>query len=199
MKARRGCESRSASVDFALLQPSACSLCKNSSYAIDSKKPIKWNAVKQLQLPISALAVVFSSFSRKVTQPLQMKGPAMKRPKVIDLDDEESPVRSLATSAGATFSLEVHPPLVIKAEAPRLDSVLGYPVRKRRPLSSALTSGCRSKKATRATYEEEGVKAGAESLEKEKNVTDATAVVSATLRQEDEFASHGLKVVIREY
>lgn len=108
---------------------------------------------------------------------------AVERPNVIKVDDEENAVRPLATSAHVGFSLEDHQLLACRNGASRLGSVYNPPVKKRKPSSSAVTTGRQTKKVTRANSDEE-VNAAAENIADVDEVCDVTPGASGALQAE---------------
>lgn len=92
-------------------------------YALDDGKLLDRNTVKQLQLTAPALPLVFNSLSRKAVQPLCIEQPAVKRSRIVELDDKGNAARPRVTFAYVGLSLENHQPLVYRAGAPWLGSV----------------------------------------------------------------------------
>lgn len=68
-----------------------------SLYTHDDDKRLRWIAVSQLQFTASDLHVVLASFLHEGLRRLQVELPAVERPRMIEMEDEASAVRSKAT------------------------------------------------------------------------------------------------------
>lgn len=75
-------------------------------YVVDGDKFLQRIVTRQLHCTALALLWVFSSLSHEAVEPLHTEQPAVKRPRVIALDDEKDTVRSLAETADVGFSQE---------------------------------------------------------------------------------------------
>lgn len=97
----------------------------------EAKKLVECKEVKQLQFPAPTVCLVIVLVLHEATQPLHLEGPAVRRRRVVKLDETENAVRIPATSAELRDSLEDHLPLMYIAEASRLDPVHSSPVSKK--------------------------------------------------------------------
>lgn len=98
-------------------------LVTNSLYNLDDDKPLKWNAVKQLQLISTVFCPRFSLLLLEVFQPLHIERSAVDRLKLIDLENDGNIERPPATSANLGLSPGGAQSLTNRAEAPLLGSV----------------------------------------------------------------------------
>lgn len=123
----------------------------------------------------------------------------MKRPKVVELDEERNAECPPATSADVGLSLEDCQPLLYRAETLLLGYVHSLFLNKRKQSSSMMTVKRQSQKVTRVSFDKERVKAAEESVGKVKDVIDVTPTASRTLRPEAYFAIQVQKIAVREY
>lgn len=118
---------------------------------------------------------------------------------MIELGDEGNALRPPAEPADVWLSLERHQPLVCRAGALRLGSAHSSPVMKRKPSSSMMTIGRRSKKVSSTSFHEEELRAAAESAKEMEDVVDVTTAASGALKPEAESAFERLEIAVREY
>lgn len=107
---------------------------------------------------------MFALLLREVVQTLHTKCPAVERPRVSELDDEWSAVRSLGTCAKFGLWLEDHSPLVHRAEASPFGPVRKNYVKKTERSSKLMRNRRQGRKVKRNSLREEGVQAGVECL-----------------------------------
>lgn len=111
----------------------------------------------------SGFSLAFASLSYEAVQPLHLQQPAVNRPKVTDLDDEENAV------AFSSFSLEVGSPLenwsqlVNRTDALWLDYERSSSVKSSTHSLSIMKVEHKSMTMAKTSLEKEGVKAGVES------------------------------------
>lgn len=98
----------------------------------------------------------------KLVPPVHPEQSAVKRPKVVELDDYRNAVSPPATSAEARFFLEDYRPLRYRAEAPRLGNVDRSSTKKRTLSSSMMMLGRQRKKVMRGSLDEKDIKVGVE-------------------------------------
>lgn len=107
-------------------------LGSTSFYILDDHKLLEWNAVKKLHFTAPSLCPVFASLSHEFAELLHIERPAMERLRIVELDDEEYAVCSLATPTDARLSLNDHHTLLYRAKASRLVYVQSSFVKKRK-------------------------------------------------------------------
>lgn len=100
-------------------------------YTLDSDRIPEWNAVRQPRLTAPCLPVVFSPLSHEVAEPSRKERPKVERPKLIELDDEDTVVRSPATTADVELSLKDYQPPLYKAVALQLGFANSLSVKKK--------------------------------------------------------------------
>lgn len=171
----------------------------NRLYTRRADKVLKQNAVEQLQFTAPSFSFVVASLCHKVSVPLQIERSAVKGPRMIELNDEGSAARSLATVAEVVLSPEGHRPHVYRAEVSQLGLVLSSSVKKRKPSSSMITIGSQSKNVTRTSPDEELIKIEVESLKTGVDVKRATLAISGARQAEVESAFQVLEPAMREY
>lgn len=94
----------------------------------------------------------------EVLRLLRVQRLAVKRSRIVQLDEEEQAERLPMTPGGIRLFLEAHRPLVYRAEALLIGSLHSSSEKKNKPSSSAIEAGCQSKRMTRTDSDEEGMK-----------------------------------------
>lgn len=123
----------------------------------------------------------------------------MERPRVIAVDSDGNAAHPPATFARVGLSLEYHQQLLTRARALRRGPVHSAYVKKRKPSSGTMKSRRQSKRVTRKSSEDEGVRVGMDTLPQLKALIWVTPAVSGDLPLEGESAFHVLGVALREH
>lgn len=90
--------------------------------------------MKQLRITAPSLHSDFGSLFNEAVQPLQIKLAAVRRPKVIEMDDEESALSRPATAASVKACLEDHGLLVYGSQAVQPSSVDSFSAKSKKTL-----------------------------------------------------------------
>lgn len=170
----------------------------SSLYVLDDDKPLGLNAVFWLHFT-ATFFLLSTSHSHEVVQPLHIEGAAVESSSVIELEDEESTVRFLATCAEFGLSLENHWSLEYIAEALRLGSTYSCFVTKRKDLYSVIATARWRRKVMRNSLYKEGVRTRVESFAGVRAITDGTSAVPGPLQPKADCAFQMLVIAVREY
>lgn len=188
-KAEKAVRERSGAVDYAMCPLNSqffshlhALLGSVNLYSLDDEELLERNAVRRLQFTAPTFSLVLAVLLPELFQALHIEQPAVKRRRVIKLDDKGNAVRPPKTLADAELYLENHKPLVYRAEARLLCSLLSFYTKKRKVSLSMMTTGRQSGRVTGFSFDEELVRAGEESVAEVKNGIETTQAVSDALQ-----------------